>query len=86
MKAINPIRTVAKNGQISLGRKFAGRQVQMSELEDGTLMIRPVVAIPENELWLYKDNNIARIKKSLEWIKSNPRQDNFDKIVAKHKK
>lgn len=77
---------VAKNGQISLGKKFAGKQIQMSELEDGTLMIKTVVAIPENELWLYKDDNITRIKKSVEWIKSNPRQDNFDKIITKIKK
>ena len=79
----NHIRTVAKNGQIALGKNFAGKQVRMDILEDGSLMIRPIVVIPENELWLYQGDNIARIQKSLEWAKSNPPQDNFEEMLAK---
>lgn len=81
MKEQQTIKTVAKNGQISLGKKFAGKQIQILEQEDGTLIIKRVVAIPESELWLYKGDNIQRITKSLEWIASNSRKDNFDEIV-----
>ncbi len=77
------IKTVAKNGQIVIGRRFAGKKVQINELDDGSLIVRAIAVIPENELWLYKGDNIDRINKSLEWIKANPRKDNFDEIVTK---
>ncbi len=41
--------------------------------------------IPNNELWLYSGDHIPRINKSLYWIKSNPRKDNFEEVLAKIK-
>jgi hypothetical protein len=79
MREHQVIKTVAKNGHISLGKKFAGKQIQILEPEDETLIIKRRVAIPENELGLYKGDNIERISKSLEWFSANPRKDNFPK-------
>ena len=78
-----PIRVVAKNGQISLGKKFAGKQIQIFQQDDTTLIIKTVVVIPESELWLYKADNMNKIDKSIEWVESNPRRDNFDEIIEK---
>ncbi len=79
----NPIRVVAKNGQITLGKKFAGKQIQIFEEDDNTVIIKTIVAIPKNELWLYTGDNMARLDKSIEWAESNPRRDNFDEIMEK---
>ena len=80
-----PIKIVAKNGQITLGKKFAGKQIQIFEEDDNTIVIKTVVAIPESEMWLYQGDNMARLNKSIEWTESNPRRDNFDEIITKAK-
>lgn len=80
---VNPIRVVAANGQISLGKKFAGKQMQIFQQDDSTFILKSVLVIPESELWLYKADNINKIDKSIEWIESNPRRDNFDEIIEK---
>ncbi len=82
---VNPIKIVAKNGQITLGKKFAGKQIQIFEEDENTIVIKTVVAIPESELWLYSGDNLARLNKSIEWAESNPRRDNFDEIMEKAK-
>ena len=80
---VNPIKVVAQNGQITLGRKFAGKQIQIFEEDENTVVIKTVVAIPESELWLYSGDNMARLNKSIEWAESNPRRDNFEEIMEK---
>lgn len=80
-----PIKIVAKNGQITLGKKFAGKQIQIFEEDDNTIVIKTVVAIPESEMWLYQGDNMARLNKSIEWVESNQRRDNFDEIIKKAK-
>ncbi len=44
------VKVIGANGQISLGKEFAGRQVLVEERESGVWMIRLAVVIPENEL------------------------------------
>ncbi len=46
------IKQVGANGQISLGKEFAGKQVQISKLTNGTLIIQTGRFIPDNEKWL----------------------------------
>jgi hypothetical protein len=36
--------------------------------------------IPENEKWLYTDNNISKLDQAIEWTESNPRRENFAEI------
>lgn len=75
------IKQVGGNGQISLGKQYAGKQVQISKLEDGALIIRLGKFIPDNEMWLYEDNNLAKMNQAIEWTESNPRRENFDQIA-----
>lgn len=78
---VNPIKIVAQNGQISLGKRFAGKQIQIFEEDENTVVIKTVIAIPESEMWLYKDDNLERIGKSVTWAESTTRRDNFDEIL-----
>lgn len=80
---ISQIRTVGANGQISIGKKRAGVQMQVFEQDEDTIILKSVVVIPKNEMWLHRGDNLAKINKSIEWIESNPRRDNFDEIIEK---
>lgn len=49
------VRQVNRQGQISIGKKYSGRKVEISEYEDGTVVLRPVEIVSEFELRLLKD-------------------------------
>ena len=53
------VKYVGLNGQISLGKEYAGKQIQIAKLPDGTLIIKPGKFIPDSERWLYTKNNIS---------------------------
>jgi hypothetical protein len=48
------IKAIGANGQISLGKKFAGQQVLVEEQEAGVWLIRTTIAIPKKERWLHE--------------------------------
>lgn len=75
------IKSVGSNGQISLGRKYAGRQVSLIENADGTIILKPGKFIPDSEMWLYKGNGEKRIDKALKWVETSSREDNYDEVV-----
>ena len=47
--ALPTVKVIAANGQISLGKQFAGRQVLVEEHETGVWLIRTATVIPDNE-------------------------------------
>ena len=48
------VKIIGANGQISLGKQFAGRQVLVEEKEAGVWLIRTATVIPDNERWLHE--------------------------------
>ena len=54
--ALNPpaIKLVGSNGQISLGKQYAGRHVLVEESEPGVWIVRTATVIPDNERWLHE--------------------------------
>ena len=77
------IKNVGANGQISLGKRFAGRQVSLTELDDGSIILKPGKFIPDSEMWLYKLDGEKRLDNALEWYASSKRQDNADIIIER---
>jgi uncharacterized membrane protein len=75
------IKQVGMNGQVCLGKEYAGKQIQISKMNDGTLLIKPGQFIPDNERWLHTEARIKSLDKAIEWAENNPRRDNFDEIV-----
>jgi hypothetical protein len=49
------VKQVNKQGQISVGTKYSGKKVEMSEYADGTIVLRPIEIVSEFELQLLKD-------------------------------
>jgi hypothetical protein len=43
------VRVVGVNGQISIGKKYAGRQVQIEEHGAGVWLVRTVTVMPDSE-------------------------------------
>lgn len=66
------VKTVGNNGQISIGKQFAGRQVLIEEPEPGVLMIRTATVIPDNERWLHEPAVAANLQAAMQWAAANP--------------
>jgi len=75
------VKVIGTNGQVSLGKEFAGKMVLVDQIDNGTWLIKAGEFIPDSEKWLYKGNNIAKLEKALAWAKKNKPRDNFDKLA-----
>ena len=53
------VKLIGANGQISIGKQYAGRQVLVEEQEPGVWLVRTVTVIPDNERWLHTPQSIA---------------------------
>jgi hypothetical protein len=69
---VTSVKTVGSNGQVSLGKQFAGRQVLIEEREPGVWLIRTAQVIPDNERWLQQPKALDDLKRGLDWAMSNP--------------
>jgi hypothetical protein len=74
------IRLVTATGQVSIGREIAGQEVQVIRQDRNTWIIKRGQFIPDSERWLYRDNNLEKLMKGVEWSENNPRRDNFKEI------
>jgi hypothetical protein len=77
-------KVVGQNGQISLGKQFAGRQVIVEEQETGVWLIRTASIIPDNERWVNTPKASSDLKAALAWSAKNPPSDlNADQIIER---
>ena len=87
MKALashSSVKVVGANGQISLGKQFAGRQVLVEEQEPGVWMIRTATVIPDNERWLHEPQAAADLRSALAWATATPASDdNTDALLKR---
>ena len=66
------VKVVGANGQISLGKHFAGRHVLVEEREPGVWMVRTATVTPDNESWLHEPQAAADLHSALTWAATNP--------------
>jgi hypothetical protein len=69
------VKVVGTNGQISLGKQFAGRQVLIEEQEAGVWLIRAASVIPDNERWLHEPTASKDLNQAVEWANANTAND-----------
>jgi hypothetical protein len=75
---------IGANGQISLGKQFAGRQVLVEEQEPGVWLVRTAIVIPDNERWLQQPKATADLQNALAWAQANsPVDTNADALLEK---
>jgi hypothetical protein len=70
------VKVIGLNGQISLGKKFAGRQVQVEEQAPGVWLVRTVKVVPDNEAWVHNPEAARDLKEALAGAVANPPHDN----------
>lgn len=76
MSAVTPVvKLVGANGQISLGKQYAGRQVLVEEREPGVWLVRTATVVPDDERWLLTGRAAADLKEALAWAQSHPASD-----------
>lgn len=69
------VKSIGANGQISLGKQFAGRQVLVEEQEAGVWLIRTATVVPDNERWLHAAKAADELARAMAWSQSNPPSD-----------
>jgi hypothetical protein len=77
------VKVVGANGQISLGKQFAGRQVLVEEREPGVWMVRTATVIPDNERWLHEPQAAADLRSALDFSVSQPANGDTTDTVMK---
>jgi len=61
------VKVVGANGQISLGKQFAGRRVLIEEQEAGVWLIRTATVTPDNERWLHEPQAFSDLALAMPW-------------------
>lgn len=69
------VKIVGTNGQISLGKQYAGRQVLVEEREPGVWIVRTATVIPDNEYWLHEPQASADLQTAMEWSATHAASD-----------
>lgn len=81
------IKRVGQSGQISIGRDLAGKLLRLEQLEDGRLLLTPVVDVPESQLWTLREPHKSRIERGLAWAAATPAKEaDVAAVVAKAKR
>ena len=77
------VKSVGTNGQITLGKEFAGRLVMLEQIEPGVWTMKLGQFIPDNEKWLHTSEAKAALDEGLAWAARNPaRETNLDELEA----
>src|SRR6266566_1235584 len=61
------VKVVGSNGQISLGKEFAGRQVVVEQREPGVWLVRTASVVPDNERWLHQAGALRELQQAIDW-------------------
>ena len=69
------VKVVGSNGQMSLGKEFAGREVLVEERGPGVWLVRTALVVPENELWLHRPESRDDLQRALDWAQRNPAKE-----------
>jgi hypothetical protein len=75
------VKVIGANGQISLGKDYAGRQVLVEEREPGVWFVRTAIVIPENERWLHEPQAAASLQTAMQWtVKNKPQETDLNTL------
>ncbi len=68
-------KVIGTNGQISLGKQYAGRHVTVEAVGDEKWLITGVAVIPKDELWLHEPKIAAALSRSIRRAETTPPQN-----------
>ncbi len=76
-------RKISTQGQVSIGKKFAGQNVKIQRYADGSVVLTPIEVVPTFEFNLMKNQMFQnRLVEFDKWEAENkPCQTDFDKSL-----
>jgi hypothetical protein len=77
------VKTVGANGQISLGKKYAGRHVLVEEREPGVWLVRTATVIPDDQRWVWEPEHMRKLQDALAWSLANPADPSTTDAILK---
>lgn len=78
------VKSVGRNGQITLGKEFAGRLVMIDQAAPGVWTLKMGEFIPDSERWLHRPEAKAKLDRALQWAQENaPRESGLDDLSAR---
>ncbi|MDO8677549.1 MAG: hypothetical protein Q7R30_03170 [Acidobacteriota bacterium] len=76
------IKVVGKSGQISLGKRYAGKMLRLERRQDGTVLLTAVAMVPESQLWTTEEPHRSRIERGLTWAAAHkPKETDVEKLL-----
>jgi hypothetical protein len=76
------VRTVGRSGQISLGKRYAGKMLRLERFRDGRIMLTAVAMVPESQLWTLAEPDRSRIERGLDWAAvTSPAETDIDALL-----
>ena len=76
------IKVVGKSGQISLGKRYAGKTLRLERRTDGTVVLTAVAMVPEHQLWTLEEPHRSRIGRGLAWAEATkPRETAVETLL-----
>ena len=77
------VKVVGTNGQISIGKEFAGRQVLVEQQGPGVWLVRTAFVVPENELWLHQPQAREDLSRALSMAQRRPPKESDPEATLK---
>src|SRR3954469_14891121 len=66
------VQVVGTDGEVALGKEYAGRSVLIETLEPGVWIVKVGTFIPDSEQWLLEPEVQATLDRALAWAAQNP--------------
>ena len=76
------IKTIGSNGQISLGKEYAGKSVLVDEIEPGVWIVKIGQFIPDSERWMHEPAAKAKLDEAIRWAETTQPSDDLAEIEA----
>ena len=81
------IKVVGKSGQISLGKRYAGKTFRLERLTDGRILLTAVAMVPESQLWTLTEPHRSRIERGLAWAgQTKPQEIRVETLLKRRSK
>jgi hypothetical protein len=75
---------VGEDGQVPLGKEYAGCEVLVEELQPGSWRIKTGMFVPDDERWLHQPEVRETLDEAIVWAETHPRQEtDLDEIEEK---
>ncbi len=78
---------VGRSGQISLGKRYAGKTLRLERFGDGRIVLTAVRMVPESQLWTLQEPHRSRIQRGLVWAgETKPQETDLDALLKREPK